>query len=64
MLKLNVNSKGQVVVNYHIAGKLGGRKVWQIHSFEQLAKSLNNRSAKRLLIVSAFLNGFNLANHR
>ena len=40
-----------------------GEKFGKFTLFEQLAKSLNNRSAKRLLIVSAFLNGFNLANH-
>ena len=38
MLKLDVNSKGQLVVNYHITGKLGGRKVWQIHSFQAVGK--------------------------
>ena len=58
MLKLDVNNRGQVVVNDHIAGKFG-----KFTLFEQLAKSLNNRSAKTLLIVSAFLNDFNLANH-
>ena len=40
-------------------------KVWRTDSFEHLAKKVwwINRSANRLLIVSANLDGFNLMNH-
>ena len=45
---------------YHIAGKFGRENVWQIYSFQAFGgKSLvNDRSTKRLLIVTTNLPNF------
>ena len=50
---------------YHIVGKVGRGKVWRIDLFEHLVKEslANYRSANRLLIVSANLDGFSLVNY-
>ena len=51
---------------YHISGKFGRGKVWQIYFLQAFGKKVwqLNRSARRILIVSTNLDGFSLANHR
>ena len=51
-------------MHYHIAGKVGGGKFGELTRFEHLVKEslANYRSANRLLIVGANLDGFSLVN--
>ena len=53
---------------YCIVGKFGRENVQRIYSFQACGKrkfgKLINKSAKRLVIVSTNLDGFNLTNSR